>query len=256
MTVLRTDRKHASNCMTEENGVEKVKKRKNFFRSLRFRILIILIILGIVPGVIVTYTMLHNYQNRAVAMLTETVGDQCDILCNLIIRENYLNDTDSEVVNSKLELFSNVYNGRILLADRDFKIVSDTFHTEEGKTLLSSLAVACLKGEETSNYDARSKVLELAVPVQSPDVQQLQGVMLVSVSAVDIAETLAEMEQRGVMLIGSIVVLSVFLAWLLSTILVKPLARVTKAIEDLTDGMLDEEIKGGTLQEVERDSQN
>ena len=60
MTVLRTDRKHASNCMTEENGVEKVKKRKNFFRSLRFRILIILIILGIVPGVIVTYTMLHN----------------------------------------------------------------------------------------------------------------------------------------------------------------------------------------------------
>ena len=73
----------------------------------------ILIILGIVPGVIVTYTMLHNYQNRAVAMLTETVGDQCDILCNLIIRENYLNDTDSEVVNSKLELFSNVYNGRI-----------------------------------------------------------------------------------------------------------------------------------------------
>ena len=250
MTVLRTDRKHASNCMTEENGVEKVKKRKNFFRSLRFRILIILIILGIVPGVIVTYTMLHNYQNRAVAMLTETVGDQCDILCNLIIRENYLNDTDSEVVNSKLELFSNVYNGRILLADRDFKIVSDTFHTEEGKTLLSSLAVACLKGEETSNYDARSKVLEIAVPVQSPDVQQLQGVM-VSVSAVDIAETLAEMEQRGVMLIGSIVVLSVFLAWLLSTILVKPLARVTKAIEDLTDGMLDEEISVPDYTETE-----
>ena len=49
MTVLRTDRKHASNCMTEENGVEKVKKRKNFFRSLCCRILIILIILGIVP---------------------------------------------------------------------------------------------------------------------------------------------------------------------------------------------------------------
>ena len=65
MTVLRTDRKHASNCMTEENGVEKVEKNeKIFYRSLRFRILIILIILGIVPGVIVTYTMLHNYQNR------------------------------------------------------------------------------------------------------------------------------------------------------------------------------------------------
>lgn len=174
-----------------------MKKRNNFFRSLRFRILIILIILGIVPGVIVTYTMLHNYQDRAVSMLTETVSDQCEILSNLIIRENYLNDTSSDVVNSKLELFSNVYNGRVLLADRDFKIVGDTFHTEEGKTLLSSLAVACLKGEEKSNYDAKSKVLELAVPVQSPDVQQLQGVMLVTVSTMDIAQTLDELEQRA-----------------------------------------------------------
>ena len=40
------------------------------------------------------------------------------------------------------------------------------------------------------------KLLELAVPVES-GCAQLQGVMLVSVSAVDIAETLAEMEQRA-----------------------------------------------------------
>ena len=93
--------------------------------------------------------------------------------------------------------------------------------------------------------------MELAVPVECPVGQQLLGVMLVSVSAVDIAETLAEMEQRSVMLIGSIVVLSVFLAWLLSTILVKPLARVTKAIEDLTDGMLDEEISVPDYTETE-----
>ena len=60
-----------------------------------------------------------------------------------------------------------------------------------------------------------------------------------------------ELEQRGVMLIGVIVVLSVFLAWLLSTILVKPLARVTKSIEDLTDGVLDEEISVPDYTETE-----
>ena len=90
MTVLRTDRKHASNCMTEENGVEKVKKRKNFFRSLRFRILIILIILGIVPSVIVTQIVINTYADRAIALRTENVKNQCDILCNLLIKENYI----------------------------------------------------------------------------------------------------------------------------------------------------------------------
>lgn len=85
MTVLRTDRKHASNCMTEENGVEKVKKEK-FFQKSAFSYSDHPDHSGNRAGVIVTYTMLHNYQNRAIAMLTETVGDQCDILCNLIIR--------------------------------------------------------------------------------------------------------------------------------------------------------------------------
>ena len=228
-----------------------MKKRTNFFKSLRFRILIILIILGIVPSVIVTYTMLHNYQDRAVSMLTETVQDQSEILCNLIIKENYLNDTGSQSVNTKLEMFADLYNGRVLLADRDFKIVGDTFHTEEGKTLLSSLAVKCFKGEKASNFDLKSKVLEVAVPVQSPDVQQIQGVMLMTISTIEIGDMMAELEQKGMMLIGIIVVLSIFLSWLLSTILVKPLARVTKAIEDLTDGMQDDAISVPDYTETE-----
>ena len=228
-----------------------MKKRTNFFKSLRFRILIILIILGIVPSVIVTYTMLHNYQDRAVSMLTETVQDQSEILCNLIIKENYLNDTGSQTVNTKLEMFADLYNGRVLLADRDFKIVGDTFHTEEGKTLLSSLAVKCFKGEKASNFDLKSKVLEIAVPVQSPDVQQIQGVMLMTISTIEIGDMMAELEQKGMMLLGIIVVLSIFLSWLLSTILVKPLARVTKAIEDLTDGMQDDAISVPDYTETE-----
>ena len=228
-----------------------MKKRINFFKSLRFRILIILIILGIVPSVIVTYTMLHNYQDRAVSMLTETVQDQSEILCNLIIKENYLNDTGSQTVNTKLEMFADLYNGRVLLADRDFKIVGDTFHTEEGKTLLSSLAVKCFKGEKASNFDLKSKVLEVAVPIQSPDVQQIQGVMLMTISTIEIGDMMAELEQKGMMLLGIIVVLSIFLSWLLSTILVKPLARVTKAIEDLTDGMQDDAISVPDYTETE-----
>ena len=169
----------------------------------------------------------------------------------MIIKENYLNDTGSQTVNTKLEMFADLYNGRVLLADRDFKIVGDTFHTEEGKTLLSSLAVKCFKGEKASNFDLKSKVLEVAAPVQSPDVQQIQGVMLMTISTIEIGDMMAELEQKGMMLIGIIVVLSIFLSWLLSTILVKPLARVTKAIEDLTDGMQDDAISVPDYTETE-----
>ena len=45
----------------------KIKKSGKFFKSLRFRILIILIILGIVPSVIVTEMVIANYEDRAIA---------------------------------------------------------------------------------------------------------------------------------------------------------------------------------------------
>ena len=120
------------------------KPKTSFFKSLRFRILIILIILGIVPSVIVTQIVINTYADRAIALRTENVKNQCDILCNLLIKENYINDSSSQVVNSKLELLSNVYSGRLLLVDRDYRIVKDTYGIDEGKTLLSSMVIRCL----------------------------------------------------------------------------------------------------------------
>lgn len=218
------------------------KKKSSFFKSLRFRILIILIILGIVPSVIVTRIVIRTYEDRAIAARKESVKDQCDILCNLLIKENYLNDSSSQVVNSKLELLSGVFGGRILLVDRDYKIVKDTYGVDEGKTLMSSIVIKCFRGEEASRYISKNQKIEMAVQIKSPEVKQYQGAMILSVSASEIAATIDELEQKGLIIAGIIVALSILLGYVLSTVLVKPFARVTKSIEDLTDGYQNEEI--------------
>ena len=41
------------------------KKKNRFFKSLRFRIMVILVILGIVPGIIVTQLMVGNSKQQA-----------------------------------------------------------------------------------------------------------------------------------------------------------------------------------------------
>ena len=64
------------------------KKKTKFFKSLRFRIFIILIILGIVPGIIVTQLMIHYYENQAVEVSVSAVRTECAILCDQIIKEN------------------------------------------------------------------------------------------------------------------------------------------------------------------------
>ena len=218
------------------------KKKPSFLKSLRFRILIILVILGIVPSVIVAHVMVAAYESKAVAVRKQTVEKQCDILCNLLIKENYMNDSSSQDVNSKLELLSNVYDGRILLVDRDYRIIKDTYGVDEGKTLISTMVIKCFKGEEASRYNSKTQKIEMALPVKSPEVKQLQGAMLISFSSNEIAENILELEQKSLLITGIIIVLAVLLGYVLSTVLVKPFARVTKSIEDLTDGYQNEEI--------------
>ena len=228
-----------------------MKKKNRFFKSLRFRILIILVILGIVPSVIVTRMMIGNYEKQAVAVRAGAVSNQCSILCNQIIKENYLNDPSSEAVNGKLEMLSNVYGGRILIVNRDFKIVKDTYHVDEGKTLVSPKIIRSFKKGEPTDYQRKGQVIEFAVPVRSADVPQIQGAMLVTISCSEITATMMELNYQGFLLIAVIVVLSVFLGYILATVLVKPLARVTKSIEDLTDGYQNDEISVPDYTETE-----
>lgn len=219
-----------------------MKKGTKFFKSLRFRILIILIMLGILPSIVVSEMVILNYEDRAIEETAENVRKECEILCSLIIRENYLNDSSSQSVNSKLESLCNIYDGRILLVDKDFVVVKDTYNTDEGKCLLSPEIIQCFQEKKDLSYIVGADGISMAVPVKSPDVKQLQGAMLVTVSLEQIETIKANLEQKGILIIGIIVALTILLAYVLSTVLVKPFARVTKSIEDLTDGYQNEEI--------------
>ena len=104
------------------------------------------------------------------------------------------------------------------------------------------MVIKCFKGEEASRYNSKTQKIEMALPVKSPEVKQLQGAMLISFSSNEIAENILELEQKSLLITGIIIVLAVLLGYVLSTVLVKPFARVTKSIEDLTDGYQNEEI--------------
>ena len=109
------------------------KVRFKFVKSLRFRILVILIIIGIVPSIIVEKGIVNSYEDRAVSNRQLNVKNQCDILVNQLAKENYLQDPSSEGINSELTMLSNVYSGRILIVNQDFQIIKDTYDLDKGK---------------------------------------------------------------------------------------------------------------------------
>ena len=60
-------------------------------------------------------------------------------------------------------------------------MVKDTYNVDEGKILISPKVVKCFKSGEATDYRQYGQTLELAVPVRSADVPQMQGAMLINI---------------------------------------------------------------------------
>lgn len=220
----------------------KEKMKQSFFKSLRFRIMVLLVIIGILPCLIIEKVIVNSYENRAVEWKKMNVKNQCDILGNQLMKEGYLEYQQSEVINGELSILSTVYNGRILIINRSGRIIKDTYDTDEGKYMLSEEVIQCFGGVDTSYYDESNDYIEQTVSLKDGKSKQIDGVMLVSISTGEIRDSIEILEHRGNLLMLAISILVLVLGYLLSKSLVKPFTRVSKAIEELTDGYLDEEI--------------
>ena len=107
------------------------------------------------------------------------------------------------------------------------------------------------EGKSTANYDDKNAYIEMTSPITKMDSNTIEGVMLVSISTSEIEDSIDMLENRGNLLLSIICILVLVLGYLLAGVLVKPFSRVTKAIEDLTDGYLDEEISVPDYTETE-----
>ena len=116
------------------------------WKSLRFRIVMLLILISSIACFLVKEVIVGAYEDRAVARRTAEIQEQCTILSNQLAKSTYLRTPQSDVVDAELSQFSNIYNGRVIIVDDDFRIVKDTFGTDEGKTMISPDVITCFSG--------------------------------------------------------------------------------------------------------------
>lgn len=207
-----------------------------FFKSLRFYIILLLMLVGIIPCVVMKAMVLENYEKRAVDVRTAEIQNQCTILCDQLSSSQYLENGISEIIQMEFIQLSNVYNGRIMVIDHDFCIIQDTYNLEKGKTMVSEDVMTGFQGKPVSRYDGDNRFIEVATPIMNEKDDQVIGVILVSVSTDTIAAT-KELLGRKANVAELIMILAVMAAafWL-GNIMVRPFARITKSIGDLTDG--------------------
>ena len=227
---------------------------KNFIslRSLQARIFIIILILGVIPGVLMRYGILTNYEERSVEQRIATVQNQLLIVGNHLVSNNYFNTDKAEeksraVINAELEMISNLYEGRVMVINSALKVVKDTYGISEGKTIISEEVIRCLRGESMSHYDREHGYIEMTTPIVNNTVSEdgsstVVGVMLTSISNDAIVSTMEVLSRKAMILEYLMLVGIVALAIILSRVLIRPFNRVTEAINEVKAGYSDEAI--------------
>lgn len=206
--------------------------------------MIIMLLMGIVPTIVVESVVVQSYENRAVSQRSIIVKNQSDILCNQLVALGYLEDPSNEVINGEFNMLTSIYGGRILVINKDYRVIRDTYDLDRGKYLISEEVINCFNGKETSQYDDKNQYIEMTVKISDPESadKDIVGVMLISVSTVEINASREILEKKGATILAIILILIGVFVYLLSGILVKPFQKITRSIEALADGWADETI--------------
>ena len=180
--------------------------------------------------------VLSSYEKREVAMRTAEIQNQCTILCNQLSDANYLTGETSEVLRSELVQMSNIYNGRVMVIDHDFRIQEDTYDMDMGKTIVSKDVILCFRGKGTSNYDAENRYIEVTSPILDKGTEKSVGVMLISVSTDMIADSVQGIDERILIVCLTIGIVTVILAVSAGFVMVRPFQRISRSIAAVTEG--------------------
>lgn len=223
--------------ISRRNSASKHKSaiKTSFFSTLRFRIVVIMLVLSIIPSVIITNAICSTYMNLAVSSRIAIVRNQCIMLNNQIASGDYLSNTTNPIINSEIDMLTSIYGGRIQIIDDNMKIVKDSFGLDSGKYLLSSAVINCFKGQEYSNNDEDNSIVELALRITDPSSNDsdAKGVMLISFSTREITSNYSILQRNALIVLGIIVVMIIVFGLLFSGILVRPFKKITNAINSL-----------------------
>ena len=225
-------------------------------KSLNFRLFVTLLVIGVMPAAIVSNVFLNTYYERAIAVRTTDVQNQCKIISNQIVASDYLQNNKSDTIQGELSLISSHYDGRIMIIDQDLRVITDTYNMEASKTMIVEEVIRCFK-TGTSVHMVSGRFIEVAVPIQrvvdeTAGTTETLGVILVSASLDAITDNKEVLYDSVSLILTIALIVMVLIAAILSIAFVHPFKRLTKRINAVNAEHMEEEVHENSYVETEQ----
>ncbi len=216
-----------------------------FIKSLKFRLILLTLVIAIVPSLILACGILHSYAARAVTIRESEILSQAKILANQIATSEYMsldNETESSTIQAQIDMLTTIYDGRVIIVDNNFSVYHDTYNLDDNKIIIAEEVVRSFRGEDIVHYDSENHYIEMTIPITDPNdsSNQVLGVMLVSVSTDNIQLNQAYLRQVAIIIVVIVGITCVFFAILLLLHFLRPLQRISDGIAAIKEGYGDD----------------
>lgn len=220
--------------------MQKNVKVLDFLKSLKFRLILLIIGMAVIPGIVIRAGILNSYESRALEIRQSEVLTQAQIISNQIAVSEYMKDgrSQAEIIRTRMNMLTTIYDGRVMIVDKAYRIIYDTYNLDYHKTIISEEVIKSLAGERIVSYDSENQYIEMTLPIINPDdtTATVQGVLLISVSTDNIALNRDFLQKIAVILEIVTGFTAIFVGILCAIQLVKPFHRMADEIGHIQTG--------------------
>ena len=213
-----------------------------YLKSLRARIFVIVLLVGLVPIFLMKNLILDNYEDQSAQQKSTLIQNQCQQIVDQVGSSGYIRNVENKQVDRQLTQLATIYNGRVIIVNSNFRIVRDTYEIDEDKVIISEEVLQCFLGTDSTNYNPDDEFLELTLPVKNPGSGQIEGIMIVSVTTQDVKDG-KEALGNTVLILQIVLTILIFVAaYYVARVLTKPFGKITRSLEGVQGDVSEQEI--------------
>ena len=222
--------------------------------SIAVPFVLLILAVGIFPILLKGSFLSSTVRQGQIDSKRNEVLNQCKIISNKMTRAGYfMPEYQDTGLNMELTITADIYNGRIVIVDKSYRIVRDTFGLAEGRLNIAEEIILCFQGEISNVYNEDKNYFVQTIPIyHDMSEKQIDGVMMVAVSTENLNSVKDSVkEQSRFFDLIAILVLAVA-AVALVRFLLHPFHELIHMLEKAAEGDLDTEIEENTYLETKK----
>lgn len=217
-----------------------IKPLLQFIKSLKLQGFLVVLFSAFLPIAVFLFVIAGSYDKNAYESRVAVIREYGNTIVNNIGTIGVVSYDTLADYEAEISYFANMYEGRAVIVDKNLRVIFDTFGLGKGKILISEEAIQGFSGVGSQNRNVKKNYVELTIPINNPNDKSVIGIMVLSFSLKDMKLIFDKVLYTSYILITILSVFILILGILYASHLSKPMTRLAKAIDKVSEGNTDE----------------